>query len=105
MNAQNNADRAKEPRNKNGADATGTPERTPDAALAAARAALAALDKANTENASNRGELAAAWQALTALGEEHGGRDRGPRADEEWAVPVVDAPPTPPSVAEPPRPA
>lgn len=76
-------------------------------ALAAARAALAALDKANTESESNRDELAAAWQALSTLGEEHGGgpvpedspapggRRRTARvSDTEWALPVVDAPPT-----------
>ncbi|MGW0662252.1 AAA family ATPase [Streptodolium elevatio] len=77
-------------------------------ALAAARAALAALDKANAESESNRDELAAAWQALSTLGEEHGGGPVGedaPRApggrgrttrvsDTEWALPVVDAPPT-----------
>lgn len=76
-------------------------------ALAAARAALAALDKANSESESNRDELAAAWQALSTLGVEQGGgpvredspalggRRRAARvSDTEWALPVVDAPPS-----------
>ncbi|WP_436791352.1 AAA family ATPase [Yinghuangia sp. YIM S10712] len=80
----------------------------PTDALAAARAALAALDKANAANGSetsSRDELAAAWQALAALGGAHGtgpgassGRSAAPRSrgreGADWALPVVDAPPS-----------
>lgn len=73
-------------------------------ALAAARAALAALDKANAagdSETSSRDELAAAWRALTELGEAQGagavdtppGARRTSSDESEWALPVVDAPP------------
>lgn len=71
----------------------------PNDALAAARAALAALDKANASGdaeTSSRDELTAAWHALTALGETQGsaGGAGTPPQDSEWALPVVDAPPS-----------
>ncbi|UGQ10557.1 AAA family ATPase [Yinghuangia sp. ASG 101] len=89
------------------------PSERPGDALAAARAALAALDKANSAGdaeTSSREELAAAWQALTVLGQAQGSAGgTGPSAarrsapgGSEWALPVVDAPPS--RLDEPPTP-